>query len=358
MLPRRNEEVASALGRRARQYRRLDFEKSPLVEHAPDAEGDLVAQTDVLLHRRAAQVEVPILEPQLLGRVGAILDDERRRLRAREKVELRGDDLDVPGRHVGSPLPFPAKRDLAFDRDDVLAARLGRAVDRLLRRSGLVEENLNQAAAVAHRQENEFSQIAAAAHPALEQHLPARVGRTKLPRRLACFAHDSLAAPSSSARFCARETSSARRVARSLTVTVSFSRSRPPSRTRGRSTRAARVGSGHEHLRRPAQTLGDPSACEISLDDRPRDDRPESHSDRERVEELIRRVRDDDDQRTLARRGSSGAAATRRSSPIANPTAGIGGPPSSANRLSYRPPPRIASCAPSEPEVTSNTVSV
>ena len=230
MLSRGNEEVAGALGRRTGQYGGLDLDKSEVVECSPDAESDLVTKTDVPLHRRAAQVEVSILEPQLLGRVGAVLDHEWRGFRASEKVELRGDDLDVPGRHVASPLPFPAKRDLTLDRDHVLAARFGRPIDRLGRTPNFVEQDLDHAAAVSHRQENELAQIAAASHPALEQDLLARVRRAELSCRLASGAHDSLAAPSSSARFL-RGNVFCSPLARSFTVTVPFSRSRPPSRT-------------------------------------------------------------------------------------------------------------------------------
>ena len=47
---------------------------------------------------------------------------------------------------------------------------------------------------------------------------------------------------------------------------------------------------------------------------------------------------------------------TSRSSPIAKPIPGAGGPPSASDRPSYLPPPRIAFCAPSAPCVNSNAV--
>ena len=51
-------------------------------------------------------------------------------------------------------------------------------------------------------------------------------------------------------------------------------------------------------------------------------------------------------------------ASMRRLIPIANPTAGISGPPSSFTRPSYRPPPHIVLCAPMSSAMNSNTVRV
>src|SRR5580704_5116302 len=49
---------------------------------------------------------------------------------------------------------------------------------------------------------------------------------------------------------------------------------------------------------------------------------------------------------------------TSRSSPMANPIPGAAGPPRASDSPSYRPPPRIAFCAPSAPCVNSNAVRV
>ena len=105
---------------------------------------------DILLHHRAAQVQVPIFQPQLLGRVGPVLDDERRRLGARQEFQARCDDLDIAGRRVGSPLLLSPQH-LALDRDHVLAPRLRRESDGFDRTTRLVEDDLDGAAAVAPR---------------------------------------------------------------------------------------------------------------------------------------------------------------------------------------------------------------
>ena len=48
------------------------------MEDPADAEGDLVAQDEVLLHRGAAQVEIAVLESKLFRRIRPVLDDEGR----------------------------------------------------------------------------------------------------------------------------------------------------------------------------------------------------------------------------------------------------------------------------------------
>jgi len=127
------------------------------VQRAAHAERDLVAQDEVLEHHRTAKVDVAVLQPQLLGRVRAVLREKRRRLRAGEKLQPGGDDLDLAGRDVPIDLVAPTKHDVSLDLDDVLGPGVPRADDRLLARPGPVEEHLHDAAAVPHGQEDELA---------------------------------------------------------------------------------------------------------------------------------------------------------------------------------------------------------
>ena len=63
----RHEEVAGALGRRARERRRLDVEEVALVHHPADGAGDPRAGAQRRGRAGAAQVEVAVLQPHLVA---------------------------------------------------------------------------------------------------------------------------------------------------------------------------------------------------------------------------------------------------------------------------------------------------
>src|SRR5580765_8310263 len=65
--------VARALGRRPRENRRLDLEKIVAVEIRTRGDRHLVAQHEILLQRRAAQIEVAIPQAGLLRHGGVLL---------------------------------------------------------------------------------------------------------------------------------------------------------------------------------------------------------------------------------------------------------------------------------------------
>src|SRR4051794_36862903 len=60
--PARDDEVARALGSRAGHHRSLYLEEVALVQVAADRLRDRVAQSDVVLHRPAAEVDVAVSE--------------------------------------------------------------------------------------------------------------------------------------------------------------------------------------------------------------------------------------------------------------------------------------------------------
>ncbi len=92
--PRRHEEVARALGRRVREDRRLDFEEALLVEKVARRLHHAMAQPEVFLHRRGAQIEVAVLQAQILVHA-RVIERERRHFGLVQHAQRGGDDLDV-----------------------------------------------------------------------------------------------------------------------------------------------------------------------------------------------------------------------------------------------------------------------
>ena len=116
----RHEEVARAFRRRLGENRRLDLPEALLVEVVPERQRDAVAQPDVALQPRPAQIEIAILQPRLLGDVRVLGNRERRRLGLVEDAQLARAHLDLAGRHVGVDRLRRAALDPAEDRDDEL----------------------------------------------------------------------------------------------------------------------------------------------------------------------------------------------------------------------------------------------
>jgi hypothetical protein len=85
-----NQIVARALGRRARQNRRLDFVEAERVHGFAHLEDDAMAQRQIALRARPAQIEIAIVQPGLLAGVDLVLDDEWRRLGGIQDAQLGG----------------------------------------------------------------------------------------------------------------------------------------------------------------------------------------------------------------------------------------------------------------------------
>ena len=89
-----DEIVARAFGRGAREHRRFDFEEAHFVHRFADFEDDFVAQREVGVLARAAQVEIAVAQARFFGGVDVVFDLKRRRFRVVQDVELGGDDFD------------------------------------------------------------------------------------------------------------------------------------------------------------------------------------------------------------------------------------------------------------------------
>ena len=163
----RHQVVARAFGRRLREDRRLDLEKAVRVEVPPDRRRHPVAQDDVVLQPRPAQIEIAVLEAHVFGHRRLVGDRKRRRLRLVQDRQLADDDFDLAGRElrvdrVGGAPPHPPA-----DADDELRAQaLGLGHQRLV---VLVEDDLRDAGAIADVDEQQSAQVADAVHPP-EQH--------------------------------------------------------------------------------------------------------------------------------------------------------------------------------------------
>ena len=109
---RGHQEVAGALGRRARQGRRLDLDEVLRVEHAAGGLVGLGAQAHRAGGRGPAQVEVAVLEARLLADdlVERRRDLERQRRGLVEHDDVGGDELDLAGGEVAGSRCPPGRR--------------------------------------------------------------------------------------------------------------------------------------------------------------------------------------------------------------------------------------------------------
>ena len=149
----------------------------------PHELGQPVADDEDLLHRRPAQVEVAIGQPELLVGLGPV-HLERRRRRGVVDDQLLDPDLDGAGLELGVLLAGQAGGDRPLDADDVLVAQLAGAGLELGAGLGL-EDDLGDAVAVAQVDEDQAAEVAPGVHPAVQDDRLSRRGRSSIRRRYA-----------------------------------------------------------------------------------------------------------------------------------------------------------------------------
>ena len=172
MRARGNEVVARALGRRLRQHRRLDVHEMVVVEELAHRARDGVAAAQPLLHHVAAQVDVAVLEPELLAHF--LVEREGRRHGGIQHVELLGEQLDLAGGQVRVRRARRAQPHLALHLDAELAPEMRGDLEGF--RRVRIEDDLQQARAVAQVDEDHAAVIAATMHPAGDRQGAARQG--------------------------------------------------------------------------------------------------------------------------------------------------------------------------------------
>ena len=158
----RHDEVAGTLGGRLDQIGGLDLEESLGVEEAADLLGHLVAQDQVALQGRSAQVEVAVLHAQVVAAVGVLLNGERRGLRLVEHLDALGDDFDVARGHL-RVLGF-ALHDASRNAEHPFAAHAGGRLAHLGGRM-LLDGDLRQTVAVAQVNEGHGAEVSHFLHP-------------------------------------------------------------------------------------------------------------------------------------------------------------------------------------------------
>ena len=124
-----------------------------------------VAEHEVPVQRRPAQVEVPVLEPGQLVHLDRVLDRKRQRARLVEDPDLGRLDLDRSRREprVRGPLR-PGRDHPAHGEDELAPDRLGARVGVATRRG--IEHALGEPGAVAEVDEAQPAVVAAALGPA------------------------------------------------------------------------------------------------------------------------------------------------------------------------------------------------
>ena len=181
-----HEVVARALGRGARHERRLDLVEALRVEVVANRDRHLVAQLDVVLHLRPAQVEVAILQAHFfVGDVG-LGRRKRQRLAVVQDAQLIGDDLDLAGRDVLVDGAGVAQLHVAHDGDDELRAqRFGLLVKLGAGVGG--DHHLGDAAAVAQVDEDQVAEVATAIDPAHEHNVRTGIGGAQRSAHVSTF---------------------------------------------------------------------------------------------------------------------------------------------------------------------------
>ena len=150
------------------------------VEVLPRGGGDPAPQDDVALNLRSPQIEVPVLQPDVFRDLLARIEREGGRFRFVEDFQRIDHHLDLAGGQLRVFHSLRAFANRSFNGEDVFAAD---AVG-LLMGIGLglrVEDDLDDAFAVAQVDEDDAAVVAAAMHPAHQDHFFSCVVRLQVP---------------------------------------------------------------------------------------------------------------------------------------------------------------------------------
>jgi len=182
--------VSRPLGRALREHRCLDLDKSLLVQVIADAFENAVSFEEIVLHGRAAKVEITVLEAKVLGHGlrfpfpayrGLLGDHERKWVRGVQDLHGLGEDLDSPRFEAGVLRAGKTFFHAAADRQAVLAfQRFGRPAQ-IRRASPGAEDDLDDAAAVPQVGEEDLAVIPQRVDPPGQHDVPARIPGTQRP---------------------------------------------------------------------------------------------------------------------------------------------------------------------------------
>ena len=162
-----DEEVARALGRGAREDRRLDLQEVALVEDVAHGGDDLVAQLHRLAHVLAAQVDHPVLQADHLVDRRVLVDGERRRLAGGQALSERTWISISPVARFG--LTFSGARlTISPSAEMTCSGRRSSATAKASPRR--MDDELHEPGAVAQVDEDQPAVVAAAMDPAGHPH--------------------------------------------------------------------------------------------------------------------------------------------------------------------------------------------
>ncbi|MNC84711.1 hypothetical protein D3C83_02720 [compost metagenome] len=167
MHARGHQVVARAFRRRARQHRGFDVDEALPVEKVAHRHRRAVAQPQVLLHGRAAQVEHAVLEAHRFRQVVVVHLEHRRQRRVQYFDRLR-QHFHFPALKVGIDRAHGPLAHLARHAQHEFAAQPVRGPESLRRIR--VAHDLHQALAVPQVDEDNAAVIAAPVHPAEQGH--------------------------------------------------------------------------------------------------------------------------------------------------------------------------------------------
>ncbi len=146
-----------------------------------------MADPELILHLLAAQIKIPVFQPQQFIGVGRIGYFERRRLGFRENMKLGRVDLNIAGRELGIMRSGGTVVDCPLHRDHELRAS-PLSLDQHRWVEGLrIDHNLGDAVAVAQVQKEQTAEISISVDPAVEPDRGADIGRAELAASMGTF---------------------------------------------------------------------------------------------------------------------------------------------------------------------------
>ena len=175
-----NQIIPGAFRRALGQKRRFQVEEPQPVQVTAHGRCGPVAQDQIALQTRPAQVDMTVFEARALSHVHIVFDEERRGLGLIEDLEFSRHHLDGAGGKIRIDHAFGSVPNLAADSQHVLAADGLGLVVRLGSQFG-VEHDLGDPLAIAQVDENDAPVVPPPQHPAHENHLAAHIRSAELP---------------------------------------------------------------------------------------------------------------------------------------------------------------------------------
>ena len=161
----RHEVVARAFGRGAGQHRGFDVDEALRVQITANAHSDLITQAQVALHHRTAQVDNAVGQAHVFADV-FIVNLEWRRSGSVQDFDFFGKNFDFAGNHFVIGGTFRTVAYAAGNAQNVFVA--GRVGSGKCFRSVRVDNDLNDAFAVAQVDKNHTAVVASAVYPAFD----------------------------------------------------------------------------------------------------------------------------------------------------------------------------------------------